>query len=131
MADASGVFNSSIDKILFQNQIWREKTDGSGGFEEEEKLEGHSDWVRDVAWAPSIGLPKTVIASCSQDQRVIIWTHDGSPGAQWSSKVNCHYDAVPSIVIIAPMLHRYGFRFWSCIFIYLYICCSNSTNSRM
>ena len=32
----------------------------------EQKLEGHSDWVRDVAWAPSIGLPRSVIASCSQ-----------------------------------------------------------------
>src|SRR5699024_8041676 len=32
---------------------------------EEQKLEAHSDWVRDVAWAPSTGLPKTYIASCS------------------------------------------------------------------
>ena len=79
--------DDAVSPISHRSQIWREKTDGSGGFEEEEKLEGHSDWVRDVAWAPSIGLPKTVIASCSQDQRVIIWTHDGSPGAQWSSKV--------------------------------------------
>jgi len=68
-------------------KIWKEKSDGSGGFEEEEKLEGHSDWVRDVAWAPSIGLPKTVIATCGQDCRVIIWTHDGTPGAQWKSKI--------------------------------------------
>ncbi|XP_013409343.1 protein SEC13 homolog, partial [Lingula anatina] len=52
---------------------------------EEQKLEGHSDWVRDVAWAPSIGLPKSVIASCSQDCRVIIWTNDGTSSA-WSSK---------------------------------------------
>ena len=32
----------------------------------EEKLEGHSDWVRDVAWCPSVGLPLSRIASCSQ-----------------------------------------------------------------
>jgi protein transport protein SEC13 len=33
----------------------------------------HSDWVRDVAWAPSIpGL--NVVASCSEDKTVIIWT---------------------------------------------------------
>lgn len=43
---------------------------------EEKKLELHTDWVRDVAWAPSIGLPKSVIASCSQDRRVVIWTSD-------------------------------------------------------
>ena len=35
-----------------------------GQWIEEQKLEGHSDWVRDVAWAPSIGLPKSIIASC-------------------------------------------------------------------
>jgi len=34
----------------------------------------HTDWVRDVSWAPSIGLPNHTIASCSQDHRVVIWT---------------------------------------------------------
>ena len=34
-----------------------------GQWVEEQKLESHSDWVRDVAWAPSIGSPKNVIAS--------------------------------------------------------------------
>ena len=29
-------------------------------------LARHSDWVRDVAWAPNLGLPKTTIASASQ-----------------------------------------------------------------
>ena len=33
---------------------------------EEEKLEAHSDWVRDVAWAPNVGLPVSTIATCSQ-----------------------------------------------------------------
>ena len=37
-----------------------------GQWVEETKLEAHSDWVRDVAWAPSIGLPRNIIASCSQ-----------------------------------------------------------------
>ena len=32
----------------------------------EDKLEAHTDWVRDVAWAPSVGLPSSRIASCSQ-----------------------------------------------------------------
>jgi protein transport protein SEC13 len=43
----------------------------------EETLEGHSDWVRDVAWAPNVGLPRTYVASCGQDRRVIVWTKDG------------------------------------------------------
>lgn len=41
---------------------------------EETVLEGHTDWVRDVSWAPNIGLPKSYIASGSQDKTVLIWT---------------------------------------------------------
>ena len=37
-----------------------------GQWEEEEKLEAHSDWVRDVAWAPNVGLSVSTMASCSQ-----------------------------------------------------------------
>lgn len=33
---------------------------------EEDVLEGHADWVRDVAWAPNIGLPRSYIATASQ-----------------------------------------------------------------
>lgn len=40
-----------------------------------EPLNGHADWVRDVAWAPGIGINST-IASCSQDGNVCIWTED-------------------------------------------------------
>uniref|UniRef100_T1JDY6 Protein SEC13 homolog n=1 Tax=Strigamia maritima TaxID=126957 RepID=T1JDY6_STRMM len=65
-------------------KIWKEEDDR---WVEEQKLEAHSDWVRDVAWAPSIGLPHNIIASCSQDRRVIIWTNDGDIGNNWTSKV--------------------------------------------
>eukprot|EP00124_Ichthyophonus_hoferi_P000311 Ihof_evm7s11 gene=Ihof_evmTU7s11 len=34
----------------------------------------HDDWVRDVAWAPNVGLPCSMIATCSQDMTVRIWT---------------------------------------------------------
>lgn len=44
----------------------------------EEVLEGHTDWVRDVDWAPNIGLPKSYIASASQDKTVIIWVKEGN-----------------------------------------------------
>lgn len=37
-------------------------------------LSKHTDWVRDVAWAPNLGLLKSTIASASQDGTVIIWT---------------------------------------------------------
>lgn len=55
---------------------------------EERQLDGHTDWVRDVAWAPSSGLPKWYIASCSQDKKVIIYTNNEGPnGNEWESKV--------------------------------------------
>lgn len=47
-------------------------------------LSKHSDWVRDVAWAPNLGLSKTTIASASQDGTVIIWTQ-AAEGEQWEN----------------------------------------------
>jgi hypothetical protein len=36
-------------------------------WKEEQKMDQpHADWVRDVAWAPNIGIPADLIASCSQ-----------------------------------------------------------------
>ena len=40
---------------------------------EEKSLEGHQDWVRDVAWCSNIGLQHEMVASCSEDKSVIIW----------------------------------------------------------
>ena len=48
---------------------------------EESHHEGHSDWVRDVSWAPNIGLPKSYIASAGQDKQVYIWTR--TAGQAW------------------------------------------------
>lgn len=68
-------------------KIWKYVKE-SDKWVEERTLEAHSDWVRDVAWAPSIGLPKWYIASCSQDRKVIIWTNaEGPNGHEWDSKV--------------------------------------------
>lgn len=38
-------------------------------------LNGHNDWVRDVAWAPSPAQASVaLVASCAEDNTVIIWT---------------------------------------------------------
>lgn len=74
-------------------KIWREE---SGQFKEEITLEGHTDWVRDVAWAPSIGLPNTYLASCGQDRQVIIWTQE-SPSAPWNKRY-LRSEAFPDVV---------------------------------
>lgn len=43
---------------------------------EEDNLEAHEDWIKDVAWAPNIGLPEEQIATCSTDHKVIIWSRN-------------------------------------------------------
>jgi len=63
-------------------KIWRYKEE-EGLWKEEKSLQGHSDWVRDVAWAQTIGIPSSTIASCSQDRQVFIWTQDGD-NAEWN-----------------------------------------------
>jgi protein transport protein SEC13 len=49
----------------------------------EHALSGHSDWVRDVAWAPSVGVGKAYLASAGQDKTVYIWTQSDARSA-WS-----------------------------------------------
>jgi protein transport protein SEC13 len=54
-------------------KIWHYDT-ASSTYQVEATLEGHTDWVRDVAWAPSIGLPRSIIATAGQDRRVYLFT---------------------------------------------------------
>ncbi|KAI9800386.1 MAG: GTPase-activating protein S13 [Sarcosagium campestre] len=55
-------------------------------------LQGHTDWVRDVAWSPTL-LQKSYIASASQDKTVRIWTADAGHPDEWKSEV-LQFDAV-------------------------------------
>jgi protein transport protein SEC13 len=75
------IVSGGCDKIV---KIWSCKAGGE--WECEEKLEAHSDWVRDVAWAPSIGLPRSLIASCGQDKCVYLWEKDGQTG-KWNNRL--------------------------------------------
>lgn len=71
-------------------KIWCEDaSSGNAEWIEETRLEGHSDWVRDVAWAPSLDVGRQMIASCGQDGRVIVWTSVSAdePGAVRSGAV--------------------------------------------
>ncbi|MCJ1407638.1 GTPase-activating protein S13 [Ptychographa xylographoides] len=65
-------------------------------------LSGHTDWVRDVSWSPTI-LSKSYIASASQDKTVKIWTSDNRapsdpnqpyPGAQEWKCTTLEFEAV-------------------------------------
>ncbi|EPZ32794.1 protein transport protein SEC13 [Rozella allomycis CSF55] len=64
-------------------KIWKWNEKDSTWTQEGPSLEGHSDWVRDVAWSPNMGLNNEIIASCSQDKRVLIWTCENNT---WKSK---------------------------------------------
>ncbi|MDP2439745.1 MAG: hypothetical protein Q8P67_28680 [archaeon] len=68
-------------------RIWTSKPSKGDGAWECVTLAGHTDWVRDVAWAPNIGVPRETIASCSEDGTVIIWTNTGEPGSSWVKTV--------------------------------------------
>lgn len=65
-------------------QVWRlnEKT---GEWQQEgPALTGHNDWVRDVAWAPNLGLPSNTLASAGQDGLVLIWSEGRDAPDTWT-----------------------------------------------
>lgn len=64
-------------------KIWKFDVE-SNTYVVESELKGHEDWVRDVAWSPSV-LSKSYIASASQDRTVIIWTQEGD--GPWKKKL--------------------------------------------
>lgn len=67
-------------------KIWYYDAASQTYMEEGSPLTGHTDWVRDVAWSPTV-LQKSYIASASQDKTVRIWTSDPAHPGQWESKV--------------------------------------------
>jgi len=68
----SGGCDKTVKLWQLNDNKWESQTIGT-----------HKGWVRDVAWAPNIGLPYETIASCSQDGEVDIRreTRDG----QWET----------------------------------------------
>lgn len=78
------IVTSGCDHII---KIWRCDID-SNNWVLDKALKGHRELVRDVSWAPSIGLPRAMIASAGQDKRVIVWSQDEddavADGADWA-----------------------------------------------
>ena len=60
-------------------QVWRYNEAAAAWMQEGDALLGHTDWVRDVAWAPNLGLPLNTLASAGQDGKVFIWA-ESAPG---------------------------------------------------
>jgi len=62
----------------------------------------HSDWVRDVAWAPSLLPNHNIVASCSEDRTVLIWKQQqsddndaagGGSSREWTATLLHTFDA--------------------------------------
>ncbi|KAI8068248.1 WD40 repeat-like protein [Gongronella butleri] len=81
VATVKKLISAGCDNLI-KIWVWR---DDAKSWQEEEALDGHSDWVRDVAWAPKVGLARSYLASCSQDKTVLIWTQE--PGGKWTKKL--------------------------------------------
>jgi len=63
--------------------IWKKVDDG---WVRENELDGHTDWVRGVAWAPALSPSSDpIIASCSEDKSVKIWKEQGD---RWAVQQN-------------------------------------------
>ncbi|KAJ0409697.1 hypothetical protein ATCC90586_007486 [Pythium insidiosum] len=60
--------------------IWQFSAESNEWVVVGEPLYGHHDWVRDVAWAPNVGIPANVIASGSDDHTVRTWSQDEADG---------------------------------------------------
>ncbi|CAM9208102.1 unnamed protein product [Discosporangium mesarthrocarpum] len=68
-------------------RFWRCPVGSTDAWElerQENEASPHNDWVRDVAWAPSTGMPWNMVASCSEDRSVVIWTQS-EPMGPWSA----------------------------------------------
>ncbi len=82
-------------------RFWSKATSGGGGMSWTEDSANqpissssavHSDWIRDVAWSPSIIPDTNIVASCSEDRTVIIWTQKGGLGNEWNGVVLNTFD---------------------------------------
>jgi len=80
-------------------KVWK-LTNGSWRMDCFPALQMHKDWVRDVAWAPNLGLPKSTIASASQDGTVVIWT-SAKEGEQWEGRVLYDFRTRVEAVVVA------------------------------
>ena len=72
----------SCDNVV---RVWR-LDPGARDWHLEHTLKQHSDWVRDVAWAPFMGVPCNTLASCGEDGAVHIWRQE-SAGGPWTASL--------------------------------------------
>lgn len=73
--------NRIVQDIMLS--IYQSCRNEEGEWNLEQTLSAHTDWIRDVAWAPR----KQLLASCSQDNQVLIWSPSSKEsGSNWTPK---------------------------------------------
>lgn len=78
---AQRIVSGGCDNLV---KVWK-FDDHSDEWVEQSRFAAHTDWVRDVAWRPNIGIPSNTIASCSEDKTVILWTQE-MEGQPWKEQ---------------------------------------------
>jgi WD40 repeat protein len=70
-------------------RLWSQGQDGVWRAEGP-PLAQHTGWVRDVAFAPNLGLPRTCVATAGQDGKVLAWIEEASnPGVRPFGCLKC------------------------------------------
>ena len=80
-------------------KIWGFQED-TQTWSEEEILDGHTDWVRDVAWAPNIGLPRSYIATASQVSPEFPYLYFEGKSLRSSLSIQIYMNVCSSIVCV-------------------------------
>lgn len=77
-----------------QVKIWRFDNETNSWIQDGDSIVSHSDWVRDVAWAPNSGMPCNTVASCGEDGKVFVHTQNTQEEpASWKSKLVHNFGA--------------------------------------
>ena len=67
-------------------RLWSQGQDGVWRAEGP-PLAQHTGWVRDLAFAPNLGLPRTCIATAGQEGKVLAWIEEASNPGVWKANV--------------------------------------------
>ncbi|ORC89744.1 putative protein transport protein Sec13 [Trypanosoma theileri] len=99
--------------------VWTHKSTGNGGSEWIQQLlpvDVEASW-REVAWAPTAGMPFTYIAAGSDEGFVVVWSQDGPARGEWNHMLLPQQeDAVTHLS-------------WSHVGTFLLVSCANGTAS--
>eukprot|EP00606_Chrysophyceae_sp_TOSAG23-5_P000385 GSChrysophyteH2.ASY1.ANO1.1308.1 assembled CDS len=91
-ASAMRLVTGSCDNTV---RFWRYSHANASWVEEPKKSNPHSEWVRDVAWAPTSAMPNNIVASCSEDKSVYIWSEGSTSNGEyeWQCTLLKQFDA--------------------------------------